>query len=469
MKTKIGIFTMCLCCLIFSSCAEKELQSESEADTSDNTSSAVDTVESSEVEKADTSEDSDSEAEEIYTMPDDYYVEYAVPDIINVPNSNIAAFNEMLNEKGYDFGIKLISVDYGNYSEELKTYSPDIAFIGFNDTDSDTVTQAIASGYYEPLNDYLENSVMYSQISSKLWDSVKYNGSIYTIPNCSAQDLPVSIVFNLEKISKETAEKFSGDISEIKDILGTGKLLYQINGFDFTEYYGYDHSKGVLVSQNKEVEMPYDSTECVEWLKTVNELYLNGSVTDDSEADWSICITKDVERISNENVFVYSPKAVITTRYSASTGILTESDNKDNSFKLLDLLHTDNDLANCLIYGTEYSEKDGYATDEKGEIMDSYVNKLIFGLDESLLWSENYLLHFSSYEEKLDYYNENVLESPAIDIQTDSDISDIQALLESNGEIWKDENLDEKLNSLKSAYDETNVKSVVSEIDSKIN
>ena len=459
MKIKKNSFLICLCCLCVTSCSSKQPDSVLKEDVnSTNTSYETSAVESTINEK-----------DQIYTMSDDYYVEYAVPNIISIQASNITAFNEMLNEKGYDFGVKIIGVEYDNYSEELKKYSPDIAFVGFNSDGIDTSAMTIASGYYASLDNYLEESTMYSRISSKLWESVKYNGSIYSIPNCTAQDLPVSIVFDLDKINKGTAERFSGDISEIKDILGTGRLLYQINGYDFSEYYGYDHSKGILISQDKDVELPYDSEECNEWLKTINELYINNQVTDDEKAEWSICITKDVERITKDNIFVYSPKAVITTRYSASTGIVAASDKKDNAFKLLELLHTDNDLANCLIYGTGYAEKDGYAIDQNGEIMDRYIDKLFFGLDESLLWSDDYLLHFSSYKEKITYYDENVIVSPMIGVQLKADVSGIQTILDSNAEIWKAKNLDESLSLLKSAYEKNGIQDIIIEINEKLN
>lgn len=101
----------------------------------------------------------------VYTMPDDYYVEWAVPDVVSILPENIAAFNNMLSENGYDFGLKLTTLSFEDYNSELNAISPDIAFIGFNDENADISTEIISSGYFENLDSFLENSVIYSQIS----------------------------------------------------------------------------------------------------------------------------------------------------------------------------------------------------------------------------------------------------------------------------------------------------------------
>lgn len=459
MKRSILIVILCAIGLFSASCS-------SEVSEPEKGTKPVTEVTSSE----DSSENESDESYDGFTsMPDDWYVEYAVPNFIDIPDNTIAKINSMLAEKGYGFGLKILQLDFDNYSEELKESSPDIAFIGFNENGSDSVTKIIASGYFEELNDCLPGSKMYSQISTKLWDSVKYGDKIYTVPNCSALNIPVSIVFNLDSIPKEKAESFTGNITEIPEILGDGTLLYQLQGFEFSEYYGYDYSKGVLVSQEKEVELPYNSKKCIEWLKTINGLYLNDQVTESENQKWDICITKDIGRLTSSNVFVYSTKSVVCTRYSASTGILAASDNKGNAFKLLDLLHSDRELANCLIYGTEYQEKDGFAADSDGKIMDRYVNRLIFGLDENILWSNDFVMHFNSYKEKLDYYDEKAVESPLVGKVIDTDTAAVQAILADQSAIWQANDLDGKLNELEKVYNENNAEMIVDRIKAVLN
>ena len=396
------------------------------------------------------------------------YVEWAVPDLVSISDENVDLFNNMLAENGYDFGLKITTLSFDNYNSELKSISPDIAFTGFDDDDTDVAEELISSGYYENLDSYLENSEIYSQISLMLWDSVKYNGSIYTFPNCTAQDIGVKIIFNLDKIGEESAESFSGTISELSDILGDdGFLLYQLNGIEFVSYYGYELNEGVLISQDCEVLNPFECSDCIDWLSEMNTLYNDGKLIDDDDEsdDWSICITKDTERITKENIYTFSTKAILGTRYSASTGILSSSENKDAAFKILELLHSDSDLANCLIYGSDYETVNGYAVDSSGEVIDSYINKLIFGLDESLLWTEDYLLKFDLPEDKIKYYDENVLESPAMDIHLNNDLSN---QVEYNTELYKSDNLDEEIQSLKQELEAANIENLISEFSTEL-
>jgi hypothetical protein len=224
----------------------------------------------------------------------------------------------------------------------------------------------------------------------------------------------------------------------------------------------------VLVSEDGDVLNFFDSEECVDWLRTINELYVNNQVTDDTAKDWTICITKDVGALDSENTYVYAKKAIIGTRYSASTGILSASDKKDDAFKLLELLHTDSDYANCLIYGTEFLEKDGYAVNTAGEVIDSYLYKLILGLNESLLWTTDNLLKFESYEDKIDYYDKSVVESPAMDVQLKNDTSELFEIMQNQIYLWQSDNLESDINNLKTSLQASNIEAVISEMSDKI-
>lgn len=457
MIAKRLVCMVCVMSLFLVSCSKNESKKSTESEKSTQESSLG-------------SSDHEHTEISVYTMPDDYYVEWAVPDVVSILPENIAAFNNMLSENGYDFGLKLTTLSFEDYNSELNAISPDIAFIGFNDENVDISTEIISSGYFENLDSFLENSVIYSQISPELWDSVRFNGSIYTIPNCTAQDVGVSVVFDLDKVSKETAESFSGDISELNNILGDdGMLLYQLSGLDFVSYYGYEYKSGVLVSQKGEVLNPFECGHCIDWLKTINGLYIENKATDDVSKDWSVCITKDLERIEKENTYIYTEKAILGTRYSASTGILSSSGKKENAFKILELLHTDSDFANCLIYGTDFKEENGYAVNSDGEIIDGYINKLIFGLDENLLWSMDYLKKFDSYRDKIDYYNDNVIESPAMDIQIEFDTSEISEIMQKENELWKSGSLENDISKIKEELKNADIQQVISEFSDKLN
>lgn len=410
-----------------------------------------------------TSEDETEEAGEdtIYGEPDDYYVEWCIPDLASIPSGNIADFNDMLSENGYDFGVKFVELDFVEYEKELSEISPDIVFAGQKMIDeegniSDLPEKLISSGYFADLDEMLEDSGLYSSISEKLWESVRYEGSVYTIPCPTAQDEGVSIVFNLDKISEEDALNFDGDISSLSEILGDGILYYGISGFDFASYYEYENNAdlGLWISAGEELKVcePLESEECIEWLSEINSIYLKGQTEDsglgNDSVDWSVYITSDSYTTEKENIYVYSSKAVLGTRYSASTGIASGSDKKEEAFELLELLHTDSDYANCLLYGNGVSEQNGYAVDDSGEkIGDMYLTKTLLGINETALWSEDGIMTFSSAQEKIDYYDENVLVSPAIGISLDGEYSDTAELLGSIDveDLWKSENMEEDI------------------------
>ena len=77
----------------------------------------------------------------------------------------------------------------------------------------------------------------------------------------------------------------------------------------------------------------------------------------------------------------------------------------------MELLHTDSSYAELLLYGKEW-------LDGKGESRASYASQLIFGLDTGLVPNpRDYgLRHFMTAEEKIRYYEENILPSPALEL-----------------------------------------------------
>ena len=66
----------------------------------------------------------------------------------------------------------------------------------------------------------------------------------------------------------------------------------------------------------------FDNKHCMEWLRLMNLLFLSDRAASDERMDWS----------------------VLNTKYSASTGIVSASENKEKAFHLLELLHTDSEL-----------------------------------------------------------------------------------------------------------------------------
>ena len=77
--------------------------------------------------------------------------------------------------------------------------------------------------------------------------------------------------------------------------------------------------------------------------------------------------------------------------------ILADSQKKEKAFKFLELIRTNHDYGNLIIYGhtesTDISKEPG-----------SFNNKLILGLDDGLLSGEKGMNHFMTQEERSDFY-----------------------------------------------------------------
>lgn len=401
------------------------------------------------------------------------YVEWLVPDIIFVSEETLSKFNELLADRGCNFGLKLTTVDFNAYSDLVVsgTYSPDIAFVGFDrSAEAEDVGKLIASGYFECLDDMLTGSALNSVISDKLWDGVRYGGKIYTIPTGAASDPQVSVIFNLEKVSQQMAEDFSGELAELPKVLGeNGLLLYSGTAFSFMEYYGYSYENGILISQEGKVETIFENETFLQWLKFLNKLYLQGRVITDVESqDWSIALV-GVSRPVEKNTSCYSAKAIINTRYSASTGIVKTSEHKEDAFRLLELLHTDSELANCLLYGTEYVEKDGYAVDQEGKLMSVGMQKMVFGVNENVLWDEFSVSgnrrKFQSSKDKLEYYENFAVESPIIGMRFETDTMAIRGILaQYEHQLWMSEDLEGLLTELEEELAEAGIYDLKGEI-----
>lgn len=399
------------------------------------------------------------------------YIEWAVPNLVEISDETVARFNQMLRERGFDFGLRLIWLDSFEYQSQLQNgeISPDIAFIGFNASgEADAAAQLIASGYFECLDSYLSGSGLYAAVAEQLWNSVKYKGSVYTIPSGAATDGGISIYFDLDKVSREEAEGFQGDITKLPDILGAdGKLLYSVGQFQYASYFNCTYWSGTAVTQEGDVSSVFDNEDCMEWLRVMNQLFLSDRAASDEGMDWSVLVNQGAPA-GKENVYCYSSKKVLNTRYSASTGIVSASENKEKAFRLLELLHTDSELGNCLVYGADHTEKDGFALDADGNVMNAALQKIVFGLNESVLWDQESAasIKYDSIQDKVDYYAQNVTESPIIGMTFETDTVPVNQILTTDVQdsLWKSRNLEEEIARLRTLLEETDLQQLIDEI-----
>lgn len=81
----------------------------------------------------------------------------------------------------------------------------------------------------------------------------------------------------------------------------------------------------------------------------------------------------------------------------------------------------------------------------------------------------DYLKKFDTYRDKIDYYNDNVIESPAMDIQIEFDTSEISEIMQKENELWKSGSLENDISKIKEELKNADIQQVISEFSDKIN
>ncbi len=414
---------------------------------------------------------------------------WAVQDLVDISDETVAQFNRTLKEKGFDYNVEFKVLDYENYQTELQKTDCDIAFSGFIGEDNENKPRKlIEAGYFECLDDYIKNSDWCNDINEKQWNAVRYDDKLYTIANENYVIEGTSIVFNLNKISKEEIEKFSGDITELNDIVNDPKsILYDLGDLSFANIYGYSYENGVLVSvDDKKAYNPFETQEVVTFLKAVNSWYNHGLVLDREELfeinlqaqqkgeepyEWTACITGNAYIFDDYiDVYVYSTsKPISFTNYAAATGISANSKNKDAAYELISLIHTNSDLANLLIYGAGYQDINGIACDEDGTPINAFGKKYVFGINKNILAGGfEGSIEFESQKDLDKYFDEQVLESPANDIKLSCDTSKAITIFEENTVIWKSKDIDKDIATTLKASKEAGIDDILAELNAEL-
>lgn len=138
-------------------------------------------------------------------------------------------------------------------------------------------------------------------------------------------------------------------------------------------------------------------------------------------------------------------------RILSSTVILADSDKKEKAFKLLEILRTDHDYGNLLIYGHSESQN------SEEEPPASNV-KWLYGLDDGLFRAEEKSNHFMTVEERNDFYNKNVEASATLYMDLPFECTELKNIVEKylgySGNILFCDDYENKLELFKKEYTE---------------
>lgn len=248
------------------------------------------------------------------------------------------------------------------------------------------------------------------------------------------------------------------NILELDNYVADSNLIYYgWSGFDFTRCFGYDYDtvRGIVVTQDGTIFNPLEDEKCLEWMNMVNKWYRKGCIRttnkDSIKATCGILLTINDRNRKDDYTEICSWQRKMCKKITSTTVILADSPKKEKAFKFLELIRTNHDYGNLIIYGhTESSD----ISKELG----SFNNKLIMGLDDGLLRGEKGMNHFMTQEERNDFYDNNVEASITLYMDLPFECSKLKKIVENylgyNNSILFSEDYEEKLEQFKKEYTE---------------
>ena len=363
---------------------------------------------------------------------------WVLPDLCNVTKEQTEAFNERLDEEGYDFHVKFVQVDFTNYEEELtklvekskenpENAAIDIASSGFISGTGNA--GLLRSGIFMPLEEMLlEAPEFYNHYSEKLWEMVKVDGVIYAVPNTGGYTTTIDYVFNKEYFTEEQADAAVLSLSGISPLLasmpqkdGFSPLIIDEELLQFSYGLGVYQKGGLFYTEDGKISTMYDCELLQEYFQTLRSYYQSGYLKNafsleymattpelrdaykllpDSQAEtmiknksFGILIESNyMQKYDSDGVIVRSATNVLHGTTSGSVGIASVSQHPQEAFMLLQAFMTSTELQRIMLLEDE--ELNGENADE---LYYDYLNRaLAFGTKD---------LFYPDYEARNEAYD----------------------------------------------------------------
>ena len=315
---------------------------------------------------------------------------YAPGETLNGGITVMEEFNKILYEKA-GFRLDLNVFDYNVYADKMNMIIAsdddfDLWFVGYlNNYD-----KMVENDNLYNITSMVENSFLKNEMPEYVWDSATINNSIYAVPNMQVMFEQRCLV-----IKKDLAEKYNLDTSKIKKTEDIEPFLmtikenepdiypFRINMHEFSfqsidNYNFYDSTNrcAIWIDKNGELQCkPYYEAprykeniyKLYDWFKkgyirkdiasvmSDDKDYQNGryAVSVDhykpgAEYEFKLTNNFDVER-----VVVSQPYIGINSPNSTMIGIYKKSKHPEEAFKLIEIMNSDKELYNMLVFGLE--------------------------------------------------------------------------------------------------------------------
>jgi putative aldouronate transport system substrate-binding protein len=307
----------------------------------------------------------------------------------NKANPDLQLVNDAVNkitQAKINATIKLKPIEFGTYEQKMNTMvaANEPMDIIWTSSWLFKFDQNEKKGVFQPLDDLLKTNgqKLFSSLQEKFWNDAKLEGKIYAVPNWQISAQRAGLV-----IQKRFVDKYKLDVSKIKKIediepflkqikdgepgivpFGTTRGFYtgMIYNIDTTiPVYKNDASNKVLFDITPEMKQNFDLVhswytkgyinENAATLKNAADAYNKGNT-----AVWFDFTGKPGSEVEfkaadggNDVVLVPLAKAVFTGASSTLNAISRTSKNPDRAMMFLELVNTDKELYNTLVYGIE--------------------------------------------------------------------------------------------------------------------
>lgn len=310
---------------------------------------------------------------------------WAVTDGFALKDDQLRQFNKMLIEDGCDFNVQIVHFRSSEYESQIKAYSDtpiDIASTGVDFADGRTDSyRLIQSGFFEPLEKYLENSPVQELFADVLWESVAVEDRVYSIPSFVRTDVIGQFVYNMKYFTEEEVENMPLTLEGIEPYLerldkkeGFSPLLYEDESCLYLTTQGHRPYFGMMLDEEaQQLLLAGESSIYKKHLDTLHRFVENGYIDYqvrgyDTASKWMTGVEDYIESICNEvsledvlssgafgiyiddnvlkenafdyDVMIRNVPGTLNTSTAAQWGIAANSQHKDEAWKLLELFYT---------------------------------------------------------------------------------------------------------------------------------
>ena len=424
-------------------------------------------------------EDNNSETE-AEKKTDVKTITFTVPDICRVDEDKLKSFNDELVKDGHDYKLEVKYLAYEEYTDllegELESGQTDVAFLGLGDAGgNNNVYSLINSGAVLNLDDILsekQGAALYNAFPKNLWEAVKCNKHIYSIPSAVVDDQGVYAAFNRDYISDDAIDAWDGSIDGIYEIIqnakwdnsGVFRFQYLLSDYSFDDMIACEIRYGLLSDYDSlTVENPQESEKYTGYMNVLDKMksdgYMDSSVSYfDNQGLNNKAVLQQVESgnylvalssgevdsvFEKDNITVKKLKTYLSSRINGSIGISKNATDVDAVVDFLGILYSNEKYGNILLYGqegTDYKVVDNVACDMSGnDLEDDFVKKLCLDLFVNVVpvKGENYI---SDRKNEFFSFYDSIELSPFIGFEPDTTnmSDDMDAYLNSVRSQWEE-------------------------------